>query len=413
MLWPLAVFHGLPDLRPRAQGGAVTPLRSLTVLAVAQIMTDIADRAGQVAIPIVAIGATGSAVGAGWVSAAIAVPIVAAPWWAGPLRQRLRSGPRLAFATLLYAGVTLAFALVLRGPHAGIRELVAMAVLIGVAQALVVPARQALLADLGDAHGVGTAATALTWTEAGGRIAMVVGPPLGAVGIAAAGPPSVFALQSGCLVAVSALTGFVRHRPRTGPPTRGRGLRGTDWQIVLGLGMRAASSFVWFAFTLGMAVQGQVSGRPGVIFACGTVAYGVGSVAIAVVFSRRRPRNLLATAACGWAVMGIAWITAGSSPDLTGFTIAGALAGLGSAGGFACVNTLIAERLEGVRRQEAFGLQTTLMNATGAIGNLVGGTIIAQAGVRNALFFAGATLVLVAVGAGMIQRRTAHRAADA
>jgi MFS family permease len=380
----------------------VTTLRSLKMLSAAQLVTDIADRAGQVAIPIVAMGATGSAVSAGWVSAGIAVPIVASPWWARPARRLLRSGRSLAVATLLYAAATLGFALVLCTPGVGIRDLVSLAALLGAAQALVVPARQALLADIGDAHGPGTAAAALTWTEAGGRIAVVIGPPLGAIGIHALGPPWVFTMQSGCLVVASALTSIVRHRAHPGPPAQVRGLRGLNRQIAMGLWMRTTSSFVWCAFSLGMAVQGQASGHPGVIFACGSVAYGAGSVIIAIVFARRRPRNLLRTAAYGWTIVGLAWITAGSSSTLAGFTIAGLVAGLGSASGFACVNALIAARLKGVQRQEVFGLQTMLMNAAGAIGNLIGGTIIAHMGVGIALFLGGGTLTLVAAGTASI-----------
>src|SRR3954451_3749263 len=142
-------------------------------------ITDLTYRTSQGALPLAKLAATGSPAATRVVGGASGLPVLVSPWWSRRLRHRIRSGRSIA---VCYVVEALALGMVALGATLGrldVALLTAAGLILGCAEALDGPARDALLADLGDRLGADRARTLLTTREFFRRLSMVGGPALG------------------------------------------------------------------------------------------------------------------------------------------------------------------------------------------------------------------------------------------
>src|SRR5262249_20759828 len=146
--------------------------------------TDLTFRTSQVALPLVVLGATGSAAATGLVGGAAGIPTLLSPWWTRRLRHRVRSGRAVASCYLVEA---MALSCVAAAAGLGALRVWLLAgagLLLGCAEAVDGPARDALVADLGDRVGPDRALVLLTTRDFFRRVSMVVGPGIGGLLVA-------------------------------------------------------------------------------------------------------------------------------------------------------------------------------------------------------------------------------------
>ena len=122
--------------------------------------------------------------------------------------------------------------------------------------------------------------------------------------------------------------------------------------------------FCWFSFSLGLAILGVETGRPGQLVAAGMVGYGVGSLAGSVAASllvTRLPR--VPVMVSGWLVLGTTLVLLpGLAGSLLALAVASAVGGFAMPLGIAALNALITEHTRGADRRTAFAVQHVAIN---------------------------------------------------
>jgi MFS family permease len=412
---PAPLVGGVPGREPVPLAGEVSRRgtvvrRELAALFAATFLGWMGQRMTAVALPLVALAETGSAWTTGLVAGAAGLPLVTSGWWAVRLRHRIASGPALAAAL---AGQTLGLLVVpvsaLVGPVTPV-QLGICGLLSGAAAALAGPARQALTADVADRLGPGAAARALAWQDLAQRSSMIVAPPLAAVAVAASGPIPLLWCEAAGIAMAALLSATVRvpakppapveaAQPGAEPAIRIRAVLRRHRDLRLALLMSGAGGALWFAFTLGLAVLGARTGRPGVLIAAGFTGYGLGSLAGALAAPRLATRlPALPTAAAGWIVLGAVFVAiaaAAGSPIM--IVVLSAIGGLTMPIGIAAVNALITERTTGSERRAAFASESIIHDGLATLGMLAGGAVIGLLGARPALVAAGLLQAAVAL----------------
>ncbi|AJT42874.1 hypothetical protein [Psychromicrobium lacuslunae] len=415
---------------------AQRPAVELVALLFGALCADLSAKSSAVALPLLALSATGSAAATGVAAGAVGLPILLSPWWAPKARQWLTTGPRLALVMLCYAACTALLPVLDLLSALSAPTLFLSGLLIGGCAALVSPGRDAMLADIGDAIGPGKAASALTWRELISRSTMIIGPGLGALAVAAGLLHQMLFIESAALLLSAALALPVR---RTNRPSRSEAASGARRpgtresaaavkkqaspeksqsagqllasfrgrpKIVRGLIIRGTACLIWFAFVLGMAIEGYRQGNPGVLYAFGVTGYGLGSVVgIPVVRALAGRLPLLKVAGSGWALNGLAWILMAWLLSPWGFGVGGLLSGFGAALGFVSVTREITNTSSGPDRRTLLAVQSVVVESGGALGLLIGGPLIALCGVGPMLFATGALLLAVAILAAALPIR--------
>lgn len=389
-----------------------SPRRDAALVLTGVGLTDLAYRVAQVALPLLVLAGTGSAAATGLVAGATGVPVLLSAWWARRLRHHLVDGRRIALC-YLGEGAGLATVATWASRHAGAWwPLVLGGLVLGAAQALSGPARDALLADLGDGlPGPDGAVALLTVRELARRVGMVVGPALGGVGVATGHGVVLLWVEVSAVALSAALVVRVRG-VAPGPvddPSAARAwpLLRERPDVLAGWVVRGSGCLLWFAFTLGLSLLGVERGRPGAFLAIGMAAYGAGSVAgtlVTVPVLRRVPA--LPAVATAWGLTGLAWAAMGlvaSSPAAT-LVVAGAAAvsGVTIALGNAGVTAQVVRGSDGPARRTLLAGQSVLVQATSSLGLLVGGSVLARLGAPRTLTAAGTVLVAVAAATPLL-----------
>jgi hypothetical protein len=374
---------------------------------------DLTIRMAQVALPLVILDGTGSVAATGLVAGASGVPVLLSPWWARRARQWIVSGRRLAVAGMAEA---FALAVVPIAAAAGLLTvgvLVASGLMLGTAEALSVPGRAALIADVGDRLGPDRAVTLLTTQDGIRRAGMVAGPPLAALAITAGLALPLLWLQA-AMVVVTALLALPVKRAAlievTGAPPRIWVAAKARPEVVLGWVLRGTGCVTWFAFTLGLTVIGVERGRPGVYLAAGMTGYGIGSLVgtcLAVPLVRRFPP--VAIACVAWTVGGLCWIGLGLRASPATAVLFAAASGLAIVLGIAAISATITRSSAGAERRALLSGQTVIVNAGAASGMLFGGPLIASLGPSPTLVLAGALTAAVSVGGAVSAARVTGR----
>ena len=369
-------------------------------------LTDLAFRVSQVALPLLVLTGTRSAAATGLVAGATGVPVILSTWWARRLRHHLVDGRGIGLS-LLGEAAGLATVATWASRHATTWwPLVVGGLALGSAQALSGPARDALLADLGDRMpGPDRAVALLTARELTRRVGMVVGPALGGLGVATGHGVALLWVEVAAVLLSAALVVRVRH-VATGPSDHLRAPRAWPLlrerpDVLAGWVVRGSGCLLWFAFTLGLSLLGVERGRPGAFLAVGMTAYGAGSVAgtlLTVPLLRRVP--VLPAVATAWGLTGIAWAAMGlvaSTPSAT-VVVAGASAvsGVTICVGNAGVTAQVVRGSDGPARRTLLAGQSVLVQATGSLGLLAGGSVLARVGAAPTLVASGTLLAAVA-----------------
>jgi predicted MFS family arabinose efflux permease len=381
--------------------------REALVLLAGSGSADLAFRIAQVALPLVVLTETGSVAATGLAGGASGIPVLLSPWWARRARQWVDSGPRLAgiaaVSAVALAMVPAAAALEILHPVV----LVLSGLLLGLCDALSSPGRSALLADTGDRWGTDKAVVLLTWQDGLRRVGMVVGPPIGALAVAAGLMHQLLWLEAATVLAAGLLACAVKgeRAPGDSPaPSIRSGLVGRR-DVLYGWIARGTGCFTWFAFTLGLSVVGAERGRPGIYLATGMSGYGIGSVigsVVAMAVVRRVPA--VPTACLAWSVMGLCWVGMGlwTSPATVG--VLAAVGGLAIALGISAISAVITRSSTGGERRALLSGQSVVVNASSSAGLLIGGPVIAAAGAQHTLVGAGVLTTAVAVGVLLLRR---------
>lgn len=375
-------------------------------------------RLTEVALPLIALQQTGSVGATGLVAGCSGIALLTSPWWAARLRQRLTSGPALAVVLAVQALGYLTVAVPATLGTLTIAHLCAGGLISGAATSVGGPATRALIADIGDRIGPGVAIRALAWQDLAHRVGMVVSPPVAAWVVTQHGPvPLMWADSTAVLLAAAIVFGVGSHTVRRGTvpkaSRRAREVLRSHPLVADGIALAAVGWFWWFAFTLGLAILGAETGRPGQLVAAGMTGYGIGSLAgsaaAPVLVARMRPVPTMVT---GWVVLGATFFTlpwlAGS---LLALAVVSAVGGLVTPFGIAALNVLITEHTTGDERRTVFAAQHVAGSGGSSLGMLSGGAVIALLGTEMTMHLAG--IVLVAVAGTLAARAVARRHRDA
>jgi hypothetical protein len=362
--------------------------------------SDLAFRIAQVALPLVVLHETGSVAATGLAGGAAGIPVLLSPWWARRARQWVDSGPRLAIVACVQA---FALAIVPAAAALGVLRpevLIAAGLLLGSGDALSSPGRSALLADTGDRWGLDRAVLLLTWQDGIRRVGMVVGPPIGALAIAAGLTDELLWLEAATVLLAGVLSLSVsgeRSATISELPSIRSGLKGRP-EVLSGWIARGVGCFTWFSFTLGLSVIGADRGRPGVYLAAGMSGYGLGSVVgtvISLAVIRRIPPVPLASVA--WAVMGLCWVGMGLWTTPAAVAVLAALGGVAVVLGITAISAVITRSSAGAERRALLSGQSVVVNASSSAGLLVGGPVIAAVGAEPTLIASGVLTAAVAL----------------
>ncbi|MER5479295.1 hypothetical protein ABT026_20345 [Streptomyces sp. NPDC002734] len=412
------------------------PLPLLTVLT---FLTWTGSRMTAVALPLVALAETGEVWTTGLVGGMAGLPLLTVGWWGRGLRDRLTSGRALSVVTAVHAaGLAVVPVAALTG-QVGAVALCASGMVTGTAGALSGPAQRALVADLADAEGrrgAGRvpgrpaapdgrtgAARWLAWQDLAHRVSMIFAPPLGAWLVTAWGTQpllwcetAVFAVAALAVLSVPTAPGVPRSAEEAGtaasPPVSAVAVLRRHPQVAAGVLMAGVGGLCWFGFTLGLAVLGVETGRPGALIAAGVSGYGAASVAVSLLVPLvidRLPRT--ATMALSWAVLGAAFLALPvAAPNLVAVALIAGVGGAATPWGIAALNAVISERTTGGERRAAFTAETVLHSGGASLGLLAGGAVIGWAGSGRVLVATG-LLQIAAAAAGLLVAR--WEAADA
>lgn len=388
----------------------MSSFRSTATLFSAAVIIDVSSRAAFVALPLIVLSETGSAALTGVVSGAMALPLLLSPWWARRLRHAAARPAVLAALTLLEAAGALLVPVATVSGHLTAGVLLGAGLVSGAGRTLTLPGRQTLLAEL-EQERTGSPVRILAWQEAASRATSIVGPAVGALVVAAGYGTGLLFAEAAAISVGALLTLTVRspdlrsadHKPGSAPKLRTLLRRFPD--IRAGWIIRATAGATWFAFSLGLAIQGELQHRPGYFYAIGLSSYALGAV-IATLTVGRLPcvAPSLSLAALGWTVNGAAWVLMGIWPQEWGYAVGGLVGGSGAAVGFATITRLIAERTDGPDRGALLSGQLVVVESGTAVGMFAGGSLIELWGIGGAFVITGAVLTAVALFAPLLLR---------
>ncbi|MFE9959056.1 MFS transporter [Micromonospora sp. NPDC005299] len=382
--------------------------RDIAAMLTTTFVTWLGQRTTAVALPLVALAETGSAWTTGLVGGAVGLPMLTSAWWARGLRQRLTTGRSLAGVLAIQVLGLLVIPVGAAVGTVGPLHLAAAGLVTGAATTLSGPGQRALLADLCDGAGAGVAARMLAWQDFAHRSTMILAPPLAGWAVTVSGPLRLLwaeaagvALGAALLLAVRGAAAPAAAEGATGAPAL-RHVLARHPEVRRAVTMAGVGGLTWFAFTLGLAILGAETGRPGLLVSAGMTGYGAGSLAGALVAPALVPRlPPLGTMAAGWILLGA---TFAALPAVTGslplIAVVAAVGGLAMPLGIGAVNRLITTRTEGAERRAAFAVESLVHEGAVSIGLLGGGAVIGLAGAGPTLVVAGAAQVAVGLLAG-------------
>lgn len=397
----------------------VSPARDINLVLLSNTIAYFAFRFTQIALPLVVLREFGSAALAGLVGGLAGIPVVASPWWARQLRQRLANGWGLALVSTWQAFAILLLPLALAFGFFTPVLLGVVGLAVGVADALSGPGRIALLGDLSDhaerrrllaAPAGGTAAVTgeaatkiVTWDDALRRASMVLGPALAGVGVTLGWTTAMLWVEGAALL-VSALlihrvmvpaSESVETREQSAAPSILQSV-GSQPDILRGWVMRGTSCLSWFAFTLGLATLGERTGQLG-LQATALTAYGIGCFVVTILIaSRPSARSPLRTAGLSWAGTGLAFSAMALSAHPVPIAITSAVCGAITVFGIRALTQVLLQQTHGSERRAALAGQSIVVDVTVAVGMLVGGLLIDRFGPQPVLFVSGLLTAAVA-----------------
>lgn len=389
------------------------------------------SRATAIALPLVALEQTGQTWTTGLVLGAESIPLLTVGWWGRRLRERLTTGRAVAVVMAVkVAGLSIVPIAAALG-HVGLSTLAACGLIVGATSALDAPGVRALLSDLGDDLGPGRAARALTLQDLAHRCTMFLAPPLGALAVGHG--HTLTLLWSECLAVAGGavlMTLLPSPSPRTpttvdtdrAAQTDGTGIAVRDQvdeagrsvgmahvlrshpRMAASMAVHGVVSGTWFAFSLGLAVAGAQSRRPGELIAAGMTGYGLASTATSFaapwLVGRIRPWP---TAVLPAAVLGVCFVALpGQLASVPGIAVLAAAGGVMMPLGIGAHNRILAsDPAPGPDRRAAFAADQMVDGGASAVGMLLGGAVIGVLGTPVTLTVTGIAQIL-AVAAALV-----------
>lgn len=219
-------------------GRLLSPLRarSFRNLWSAQFLSLLGDGCGYVAFTWTTLTVSRSSLALGVVLACQAVPRALLTLVGGALSDRMSPRVLMMVSSCLRTAVTVAVAAAGPAHLLSLGWLVAAAAVFGAVDAFFQPARGSILPSAVPADQLEPANALL---GAAGRVAMVLGPALGGVVVAAAGPSVAFLVDGGCFALTAAFVAGVRAGASPPGRTEGGAEDGLATRIRAGLG------YVW------------------------------------------------------------------------------------------------------------------------------------------------------------------------
>lgn len=361
----------------------------------------------------------------GVVSAAQFLPVLLLGLFGGLIADGLPKRRTLVITQAIAAVLSLVLFLLVVTGTVQVWQIVLIAVIGGIRNAVDLPTRQAFAVELVGREDIGNAVALNSALFNGAR---VVGPAIAGIVIGLSGVSVAFLIDGVSFVAVLAGLLLMREdelrrsalpapRPasaRAALTTIGDGLRyvrRTDLvllaTVVVGLASLFGLNFTVLAPALAQDVLHTDASGYGFLMA----ATGVGSLltALAIAF---RGSSRPATIAAGALVLGVAEVALGVSGLMSVSLLAMAAVGVGTILMAATANTVIQLTVPDDLRGRVMSVYTTVFAGSTPIGGLVMGAIAARAGVGEAFVVGGLACIAVAGGAFAVLRRTRSTVPD-
>lgn len=388
--------------------------RDLALLTVGQALSAAGDLAALVALQLRI-----SPAGSGWVAALLAadfVPVIALSVVAGRLVDRVETRRVLLIALLGQAVVAVPLALV-AAPLATVLLFAALASL----GAVVRPAVAALVPAITGREGAsrGYARTAAAFGVGG-----IVGPAVGGVLTAAAGPSAAVLVDAASFAALAGITLLLRTRR---PPVRpdaeaARGGWRDGFRIALGHPVLRATQLITvlgisFAVIDNVAspyrIAGELAGGSGG-FGLAATLWSAGALAGSQLVPRLPQRLHPAALAGSTVVMGLGIGGIGLAPSLPIALAASVVGGVGNGGLNVAQTSVLARLTPEEAHGRAFAATGAMIQSAMGVGTLIAAPLITALGGGGAMVVAGAATVAGAsVGALTLRRPgSAPRPAD-
>jgi DHA3 family macrolide efflux protein-like MFS transporter len=369
----------------------------------AQAVSNIGDWTYALAVATILAGREGAAHLLALLLVAEVAPAAVAGALGGPLIDRL---PRKALmvASDLLRGVAVATLLLQHPPSLG--HMYTVAVCLGLLRALFQPSLQASIPNIVSRSGIVAANALIAATY---HMAVMVGPILGGLLVAAAGPTAAFAVNAGSFLVSGALVAGV-HLPRreavetaasspwqdlfegvryslTTPLVRGLLL--VTGLVMLGASIRMPLEPLFVLSTLGGGAHGL--GLAGGAWGLGMI---LGSVAAPAAAGKWRREGLLGISA---AVVGLSVLAASRAAALPPVLLLWLAAGAANALGTVSYESLLQERTPDAFRGRVMAASETVLDLTFLAGVSVAGWLGSSLGVRGAYAVSGGAFLLTAV----------------
>lgn len=372
-----------------------------------------------VALSWLVLELTGDPFMLGVVSAAQFLPVLLLGLFGGLIADGLPKRRTLIVTQALAAILSLVLFLLAVTGTVQVWQIVLIAAIGGVRNAVDLPTRQAFAVELVGREDIGNAVALNSALFNGAR---VVGPAIAGIVIGLSGVSVAFLIDGVSFVAVLAGLLLMREeelrrsalpapRPasaRAALTTIADGLRyvrRTDLvllaTLVVGLGSLFGLNFTVLAPALAQDVLRTDASGYGFLMA----ATGVGSLltALAIAF---RGSSRPATIAAGALILGVAEVVLGVSGLMSVSLLAMAAVGVGTILMAATANTVIQLTVPDDLRGRVMSVYTTVFAGSTPVGGLVMGAIAARAGVGEAFVVGGVACIAVAGGAFAVLRRT-------
>lgn len=379
-------------------------------LVVSYSVNELGDNLGVVALAILVLDGTGSALAtAALFVAARFVPAFAAPW----LTARLDRRPVNRSLPALYAVEALAFAalaILAAGDRAWLPAVLALAALDGTLALTGRGISRGAVAVLLNPHGALRRGNAII--NVAFAVTSAVGPIAGALLVAAGGASLALAVDAASFALIALLLATARHLPRAAPQDstpwtervregfRTVGGQGTLRTLVLA----QAAAFVFFFLVIPIevvyAIETLDAGDVG--YGALLASWGVGLVIGSGLFARLSDRSTRTLIVGSTLLVGAGYLGMAAAPTIVLACAASVVGGTGNGVQWVSVLTAVQESLSEALQARVVGLLESIGAAAPGVGFLLGGALAALWSPRIAYLTAG--VGVVAVAAVMAQR---------
>jgi MFS family permease len=348
----------------------------------------------------------------GAVGAASTLPVLAFSLLGGVAADRFPKRTLLIASQSVSAVLALGLGLLALGGHVRVWHVLVVALLLGTANAIDLPARQSFVVEMVGREDLLNAIALNSFTF---NVARVAGPAIAGVIVAAAGAPACFLVNAASFVPVVAALGMMRGLPT--PPQARPGSVASHLREGLGylarergfqgfIGLVAAGSFFGFpCITLLPAFARDVLHADARGYGLLMAMTGVGAVASALALAARQ-RSGAGGGVVVWAgvAFGAALVLFSASRSFATAAPLLAIAGAGMVAQAATANTLVQATAPDALRGRLMSIFTLVLMGAMPLGNIVIGALAGLVGTTAAVAAFGLALC-AAVGAIALVRR--------